>query len=66
MKRRTLLAGTAAAFTSPGIVRAQSTGDWPKGPIRVVVPFPPGGTTDPVARILAAKVADNTGCNLVI
>jgi tripartite-type tricarboxylate transporter receptor subunit TctC len=32
----------------------------------VVVPFPPGGTTDPVARILAAKVSDNTGWQTVI
>jgi tripartite-type tricarboxylate transporter receptor subunit TctC len=66
MKRRTLLAGTAAALATPAIVHAQGAGDWPKGPIRVVVPFPPGGTTDPVARILAAKVADNTGWNMVI
>lgn len=66
MKRRTLLAGTAAALATPMIVHAQGAGDWPKGPIRVVVPFPPGGTTDPVARILAAKVADNSGWNMVI
>jgi tripartite-type tricarboxylate transporter receptor subunit TctC len=67
MKRRTLLAGTAAALATPALARAQGTaGDWPKGPIRVVVPFPPGGTTDPVARLLAAKVADNTGWNMVI
>jgi tripartite-type tricarboxylate transporter receptor subunit TctC len=62
MRRRTLLA--VAALAAPAIAHAQN--DWPKGPIRVVVPFPPGGTTDPVARILAAKVADNTGWNLVI
>src|SRR5437899_12611950 len=65
MHRRTLLAGTAATFAAPSIVRAQA-GDWPKGPIRVVVPFPPGGTTDPVSRILAAKVSDNTGWQTVI
>src|SRR6478735_10801302 len=66
MQRRTLLAGSAAAVATPALVRAQNVGDWPKGPIRVVVPFPPGGTTDPVARILAAKVGDNTGWNMVI
>jgi len=65
MSRRAVLAGSVAASVgAPAIARAQ--GDWPKGPIRVVVPFPPGGTTDPVARILAAKVADNTGWNMVI
>jgi tripartite-type tricarboxylate transporter receptor subunit TctC len=65
MRRRTLLAGTTAALAVPTLVRAQG-GDWPKGPIRVVVPFPPGGTTDPVARILAAKVSDNAGWATVI
>src|SRR6476469_486960 len=66
MQRRTLLAGTAAAVATPALVRAQGAGDWPKGPIRIVVPFPPGGTTDPVARLLAAKVSDNTGWATVI
>lgn len=66
MHRRTLLAGTTAALAAPAFVRAQGTGDWPKGPLRIVVPFPPGGTTDPVARILAAKVSDNTGWSTVI
>jgi len=65
MRRRTLLAGTTASLAAPAITRAQGS-DWPKGPIRVVVPFPPGGTTDPVARLLAAKVSDNTGWQTVI
>jgi len=65
MRRRTLLAATAASLAAPAVARAQS-GDWPKGPIRVVVPFPPGGTTDPVARLLAAKVSENTGWQTVI
>jgi tripartite-type tricarboxylate transporter receptor subunit TctC len=62
LDRRALLLGS---LSLPAVARAQVS-DWPKGPIRVVVPFPPGGTTDPVARILAAKVADNTGWNMVI
>jgi tripartite-type tricarboxylate transporter receptor subunit TctC len=53
LRRRSVLAGATAAIATPTIVQAQGS-DWPKGPIRVVVPFPPGGTTDPVARILAA------------
>src|SRR5947207_2525123 len=64
MRRRSLLAVTGAAFATPTLGRAQA--EWPKGPLRIVVPFPPGGTTDPVARILAAKVSDNTGWATVI
>lgn len=51
---------------SPDIVRAQNVGDWPKGPIKIVVPFPPGGSTDPVARIIQAKLTDQTGWNVIV
>src|SRR5215212_3282197 len=63
--RRSVLSGVAMVVAAPAILKAQGS-DWPKGPLRIVVPFPPGGTTDPVARILAAKVSDNTGWPTVI
>ncbi len=63
--RRTLLiGGVAAGVAAPAIVRAQ--GDWPKGTIRFVVPFPPGGSTDPVARIIQAKLTEQTGWNVIV
>src|SRR5258708_30150983 len=65
LQRRSLLIGaTAATLGVPAIVRAQ--GDWPKGPIKVIVPFPPGGSTDPVARIIQAKLIENTGWNVIV
>jgi tripartite-type tricarboxylate transporter receptor subunit TctC len=64
LHRRSLLAG-ATLLAAPAIARGQNA-DWPKGQIKIVVPFPPGGSTDPVARIIQAKLADNTGWNLII
>ncbi len=67
LRRRALLAGvTAATVSVPAILRAQNVGDWPKGPIKIVVPFPPGGSTDPVARIIQAKLTEQTGWNVIV
>jgi tripartite-type tricarboxylate transporter receptor subunit TctC len=66
LRRRAVLAGSVAvAVGAPAIVRAQSA-DWPKGPIKFIVPFPPGGSTDPIARIIQAKLAESTGWNVVV
>jgi tripartite-type tricarboxylate transporter receptor subunit TctC len=39
---------------------------YPNKPIRVVVPFPPGGGTDVIAREVANRISTNTGWNLII
>lgn len=65
IRRRSVLAGTAAAFLiAPGLAGAE--GEWPKGPLKIIVPFPPGGSADPVARILQAKLIELTGWNIVV
>jgi len=65
MRRRAVLAGTAAVtLGAPALVHAQS--DWPKGTIKFVVPFPPGGSVDPITRIIQAKVTEQTGWNIVV
>ena len=43
-----------------------SAQDWPAKPVRVIVPFPPGGGTDTVARPLAAKLSQLSGQQFVI
>lgn len=55
MLRRTLLAAAMAtpALAAPRIARAQPAG-WPNRAVRMLVPFPPGGTSDVVGRLLAA------------
>jgi tripartite-type tricarboxylate transporter receptor subunit TctC len=73
LRRRALFAGAsllAAPALVPAIARAQSAADlskdWPKGQVKIIVPFPPGGSTDPVARIIQAKLIDQTGWNVLI
>ena len=46
----------------PGDVQAQ----WPEKPIKLLVPFPAGGAVDIVARVIAAKLADDLGKPVVI
>ncbi|MCF8532409.1 MAG: hypothetical protein K9G48_05355, partial [Reyranella sp.] len=40
--------------------------DWPKGQIKFLVPFPPGGSVDPITRIIQAKMTENTGWNIIV
>jgi tripartite-type tricarboxylate transporter receptor subunit TctC len=45
---------------------ALAQSDFPSRPITIVVPFPPGGSSDTVTRLVAAKLADNLKANVVI
>jgi tripartite-type tricarboxylate transporter receptor subunit TctC len=67
LRRRSVLAGALATpLAAPAIVRAQAVGEWPKGPLKIIVPFPPGGSTDPVARIIQAKLVELNGWNVIV
>lgn len=53
----------AASMLQSGASMAQA---WPSKPIRMMVPFPPGGSTDIVARIVAQKLSERLGQSIVI
>ncbi len=63
MMRRRLLSGTAAAIAASRVARAQV---WPNRPIRLVVPYPPGGVSDAVGRVLARGLQDRLGQPVVV
>ena len=57
----TALAATLAALTLPAAAQ-----NYPAKPIRIVVPFPAGGTSDVLARILGQKMTENWGQPVVV
>jgi tripartite-type tricarboxylate transporter receptor subunit TctC len=64
--RRTLLA-TLAGLACIGLPAQAQTSDWPKRqPIRLVAVFPPGGSVDQVARILAPQLSQQLGQNVIV
>ena len=63
--KRWLAAAVAAtaALTMPALTLAQA---FPAKPVKIVVPYPPGGTNDIVVRLLAQKLGDSMGQPFVV
>src|SRR3989304_3443552 len=62
LTRRTLVLGAMAA---PLAAHAQ-TPTWPSGPVRIVVAYPPGGSTDAMMRLIQPALQQRLGTTLVI
>ena len=65
VSRRRFSAGIAAAAAAslPGLGAAQE--NWPAKPIRLVIPFPPGGATDILGRMVAQELSKALGVSVV-
>jgi tripartite-type tricarboxylate transporter receptor subunit TctC len=67
LDRRRLLRLAAASAVAPGLAgRASAQSAWPNRYVRLVVPFPPGGGTDAIARVVSVKLSEMWGQNMVV
>lgn len=60
---RRMVLGGIASFP---FAAAASAANWPSGPIRIIVPFPPGGSVDAVARLLASGLQPHLGASVIV
>ncbi len=64
INRRTALGGLAlAGLARPALAQGEQ---WPRQPVRIIVPYPAGGSTDVLTRILAERLKDKLGGTWVV
>ena len=63
MERRAILSALGAAIAAPSV---QAQGAWPQRPIRLIVPFAPGGSVDVMGRVTAQKLQEKLGQSVVV
>jgi tripartite-type tricarboxylate transporter receptor subunit TctC len=66
MKRRAVLSGAAATSVVVSAASSASAETWPDKPITMVVPAPPGGGTDLVARLYSDRLSEALGQQVII
>src|SRR4051812_30038806 len=64
--RRSVLKGAGATIAAPFLARPASAQTWPARPVRVIIPYPPGGGADTTGRIYFAKLSEVLGQQFVI
>lgn len=64
--RRSVLRGAAALGSVSLLPRRARADQWPTRPVKLVVPFAAGGTTDILARVVAAKVSEEFGQQFIV
>jgi tripartite-type tricarboxylate transporter receptor subunit TctC len=65
-RRSLLIGGVAALGALPLISRNAKAAEWPTRPVKFVVPFSAGGTTDILARLVAQKLSEEYGQQFIV
>jgi tripartite-type tricarboxylate transporter receptor subunit TctC len=68
-RRNILHIASATSLTSIGlqaIAQTKSAAAWPTQPLKIVVPFPPGGTSDMIARIIANALSEQLKTTVIV
>ena len=66
LQLKRLLAIAVAALTLPLTIAAEAQTAWPTRPVKLVVPFSPGGSTDVVARMLGQRLSEIWGQSVIV
>jgi tripartite-type tricarboxylate transporter receptor subunit TctC len=66
MKTGKLMRWIAASLLTAGALSAQAAENYPSRPVRMIVPYAPGGNTDALARIIAQRLTQSLGQQVVV
>src|SRR6476646_5025530 len=67
ISRRRLIKVSAAASLASGLARpAIGQAGWPNRPVRIAIPFTPGGGADTIARVVAQKMTETLGAQFIV
>ncbi len=66
LSRRSLVLGAIGAPMAAPLAGQALAQTWPSGIIKIIVPFPPGGTVDPIARMAQPGLQQKLGATIII